>query len=109
MRAKVQNVLKKRNKKIVISRMDYPLSSTAEHAMERDRMNYDFNVRQELGRTSRSVSEAFRDADYATAIWRTRSDFEKVLGFCLDTTAGVITTLFLIGIFIYGLYIWASL
>jgi hypothetical protein len=109
MRAQVQNVLKKRSKKVAASRIVVPLSSTAEHAMERDRMNYDTNIYQELGRTSRSASWAFRDADYATAIWRYPSDFEKCVSFCLETTMGVLITIAFFGVFIYGMYIWASL
>jgi hypothetical protein len=31
--------------------------------------------RHAVGRTSRSVSEAFKDADYATALWKCESDF----------------------------------
>ena len=30
------------------------------------------------GKTHRSASEAFRDADYATPIWRCESDWDRV-------------------------------
>jgi len=31
--------------------------------------------RHTVGRTSRTASEAFKDADYATALWKCESDF----------------------------------
>ena len=31
--------------------------------------------RHAVGRTSRTASEAFKDADYATALWKCESDF----------------------------------
>jgi len=34
------------------------------------------DVYKEVGRTYRSASEAFKDADYATAIWRCETRFE---------------------------------
>jgi len=33
------------------------------------------DVRHYVGRTSRSASEAFKDADYATGLWKCESDF----------------------------------
>jgi hypothetical protein len=49
-------------------------------------------------KTHRTASEAFRDADYATAIWRCETDWDRsveyikvTLGFVL---AGVVTYLF---------------
>lgn len=35
-------------------------------------------------RTHRSASEAFRDADYATAFWREKSDWDDFVLFCKD-------------------------
>jgi hypothetical protein len=32
-------------------------------------------------KTHRTVSEAFRDADYATAFWRSKSDWEETVDF----------------------------
>jgi len=36
-------------------------------------------------RTHRSVSEAFRDADYATALWRCESDLESGFKFLAES------------------------
>ena len=35
-------------------------------------------------KTHRSASEAFRDADYATALWREKSDWDDFVLFCKD-------------------------
>lgn len=35
-------------------------------------------------RTHRSMSEAFRDADYATALWREKSEWDDFILFCKD-------------------------
>jgi hypothetical protein len=43
----------------------------------RNNSNFDGigDVRHYVGRTSRSASEAFKDADYATGLWKCESDF----------------------------------
>jgi hypothetical protein len=40
-------------------------------------------------RTHRSVSEAFRDADYATPIWRCESDFQQGFRFLVGMAEGM--------------------
>ena len=40
-------------------------------------------------RTHRSASEAFRDADYATPIWRCESDFQQGLRFIVGMAQGM--------------------
>ena len=41
-------------------------------------------------KTHRTVSEAFRDADYATAFWRSKSDLEELTSFVEQALLGVI-------------------
>lgn len=41
-----------------------------------------------VGRTSRSASEAFKDADYATPIWKCSSDFDRTVFFIKETAVG---------------------
>jgi hypothetical protein len=41
-------------------------------------------------KTHRTVSEAFRDADYATAFWRSRSDLEEAVDFVEKALLGFI-------------------
>jgi hypothetical protein len=36
-------------------------------------------------KTHRSASEAFRDADYATPIWRQKGELEDFMEFCKDS------------------------
>lgn len=45
--------------------------------------------RHAVGRTSRSVSEAFKDADYATALWKCESDFWYGVRFIRDMAHGM--------------------
>ena len=40
-------------------------------------------------KTHRTVSEAFRDADYATAFWRQRTDLEELVSFVEQALLGV--------------------
>ena len=40
-------------------------------------------------RTHRSASEAFRDADYATAIWKCESDFQLAVRFIVEMGQGM--------------------
>lgn len=37
-----------------------------------------------VGKTYRSASEAFKDADYATAIWKCETDTERALNMIKD-------------------------
>lgn len=41
-------------------------------------------------RTHRSASEAFRDADYATPIWKCESDFQQGLRFLVGMAHGMV-------------------
>ena len=41
-------------------------------------------------RTHRTASEAFRDADYATPIWRCESDFQQGLRFIVGMAQGML-------------------
>jgi hypothetical protein len=44
-------------------------------------------------RTHRSASEAFRDADYATPIWRCETDFQRGLRFLAGMAQGMFTVM----------------
>ena len=41
-------------------------------------------------RTHRTASEAFKDADYATPIWRCESDFQQGLRFIVGMAQGML-------------------
>lgn len=41
-----------------------------------------------VGRTSRTASEAFKDADYATPIWRCSTDFDRGVFFIKEAFVG---------------------
>lgn len=45
--------------------------------------NRELNLHQFVGRTSRSASEAFRDADYAITISRGRTEWDDAKSFIL--------------------------
>ena len=44
--------------------------------IEGEYMRYE-GLSTKVGRTYRTASEAFRDADYATPIWRCETDFDR--------------------------------
>ena len=51
-------------------------------------------------KTHRSVSEAFRDADYATAFWREKSDWEQTLEFL----GGAVLGFMWVGVLLGGIF-----
>lgn len=57
-----------------------------------------------VGRTSRSASEAFKDADYATPIWRCSSDFDRTMHFLQQMFIGMIQTGLTLGGIIFLIY-----
>jgi hypothetical protein len=101
----MQTITKFRRKKA--DRLYNPTSSTIQDAVNRDRNNYNFDLGREVGRTYRSASEAFKDANYATPLWKCESDFDMALRFISDTIVGALLTIFSMSIFIYGLYVWS--
>jgi len=98
-------VTKFRRKKA--DRLYNPSSSTVQEAMERDTNNYNVDQRKEVGITYRTASEAFKDANYATPLWKCESDFDRALRFISDTIMGALLAVGSFSIFIYGLYIWS--
>ena len=88
-------------------RLYNPTASTIEQALERDSKNYNFDLGREVGRTYRSASEAFKDANYATPIWRCETDFDRAVRFMSDTIIGASLAVGSFSIFIYGLYVWS--
>jgi hypothetical protein len=58
-------------------------------------------------RTHRSVSEAFRDADYATAIWRCETDLEQGFKFLYESFfwfAFIAVPVLALGLFVMWLF-----
>jgi hypothetical protein len=102
----MQTITKFRRKKA--DRLYNPTSSTIQEAVNRDSNNYNFDLGREVGRTYRSASEAFKDADYATPLWKCESDFDRAVRYVSDTIMGALLAIFSASIFIYGLYIWAK-
>jgi hypothetical protein len=58
-----------------------------------------------VGRTSRSASEAFKDADYATPIWKCSTDFDRGIHFLKEACIGFAQAGLLIGGFVF-LIMW---
>ena len=50
-------------------------------------------------KTHRTVSEAFRDADYATPIWRCETDFDRTMGYIgwIGMWVGLLGVMYLLG------------
>lgn len=66
------------------------------------------DIHHSVGRTSRTVSEAFKDADYAQAIWRCETDFDRTV----EILKWVMVWVFTLGtfyIFAVGFEKWISL
>ena len=59
-------------------------------------------------RTHRTVSEAFKDADYATPIWRCESDWDRTKQY-LGWIVIWVFTLFILYTFAVGFEKWVSL
>jgi hypothetical protein len=89
-------------------RLYNPTSTSVQDALDRDSNNYNFDLGREVGRTYRSASEAFKDADYATPFWKCESDFDVMMRYISDTIIGVLLAISSISLFVYGLYIWAK-
>jgi len=58
-----------------------------------------------VGRTSRTASEAFKDADYATPIWKCSTDFDRGMHFIKEACIGFAQAGFLLGGIIF-LIMW---
>jgi hypothetical protein len=99
-------VTKFRRKKA--DRLYNPTSTNVQDALDRDTNNYNFDLGREVGKTYRTASEAFKDADYATPLWKCESEFDTALRYLTDGIIGCLLATGCIGVFIYGLYIWAK-
>jgi hypothetical protein len=60
-----------------------------------------------LGKTYSSASEAFKDADYATGIWRCETEWDRTKAYLYPLLAFVVAGFFLWAIFT-GLTIWLA-
>jgi hypothetical protein len=99
-------VTKFRRKKA--DRLYNPTSTSIQDALDRDSNNYNFDLGREVGRTYRSASEAFKDANYATPFWKCESDFDVAVRFISDTIIGALLAISSGSLFVYGLYVWAK-
>lgn len=66
------------------------------------------DIHHSVGRTHRTANEAFKDADYAQAIWRCETDFDRTM----EIMKWVIVWIFTLGIFYVfamGFEKWVSL
>lgn len=65
-------------------------------------------VYKNLGTTPRTLSEANKDADYATPIWRCETDSEKGWKFLVEALLGF-GVVGLGATLLYGLLVWIDL
>ena len=65
-------------------------------------------LRKNLNRLPRSYSEADKDADDATGMWRCETDWDRTKNFFIILGAAAIALL-IFGSFIYGLIVWIDL
>ena len=65
-------------------------------------------LRKNLNPLPRSYSEAVKDADYATGMWRCETDWDRTRNFFIILGAAAIALL-IFGSFIYGLIVWIDL
>jgi hypothetical protein len=65
-------------------------------------------LRKNLSPLPRTYSEAVKDADYATAIWRCETEWDRTKDWLLGAVViGVLMSLF--ASIIYGLIVWIDL
>lgn len=65
-------------------------------------------LRKNLSPIPRTYSEAVKDADYATAIWRCETEWDRTKNWLLGATV-VSALLSLFASLIYGLIVWIDL
>lgn len=65
-------------------------------------------LRKNLSPLPRSYSEAVKDADYATALWRCETDWDRTKNL-MTNLAAVLVLLSLFGSLFYGLIVWIDL
>ena len=77
-------------------RIENLTNPSVQEALEREQKNYNFDLHHIVGRTSRSASEAFRDAEYAYAIhkfdddwaWMVRRFYKPTMDFIMSGFLG---------------------
>ena len=87
-------------------RIENLINPSVQEALEREQRNYNFDLAHMVGRTSRSASEAFRDAEYAYAIHKFDDDWAWMVRRFYKTTTDFVMSAFLGGMavgFIYWL------
>lgn len=85
-------------------RIENLLNPSVQEALEREQRNYNFDLYQMVGRTSRSASEAFRDAEYAYAIHKFDDDWAWVVRRFYKTTTDFVMSAFLGGMAVGFIY-----
>jgi len=85
-------------------RIENLINPSVQEALEREQRNYNFDLHQIVGRTSRSVSEAFRDAEYAYAIHKFDDDWAWMVRRFYKTTTDFVMSAFLGGMAVGFIY-----
>ena len=88
-------------------RIENLINPSVQEALEREQRNYNFDLHQIVGRTSRSASEAFRDAEYAYAIHKFDDDWARMVRRFYKTTTDLVMSAFLGGMAV-GLIYWIT-
>ena len=65
-------------------------------------------LRKNLSPLPRSYSEAVKDADYATGLWRCETDWDRTKNLFI-VVGGVALALLMFGSLVYGLFVWIDL
>jgi hypothetical protein len=90
-------VRKKKPKIIGETMIGFDLKNRDEHADIKD-------IYHAVGRTSRTASEAFKDADYATPIWKCSTDFDRTMHFLGQMLIGFAQAALIFGGVIFLIY-----
>ena len=85
-------------------RIENLLNPSVQEALEREQRNYNFDLHHMVGRTSRSASEAFKDAQYAYAIHKFDDDWAWMVRRFYNPTIDFMVSGFLGGMAIAFIY-----
>ncbi len=71
-------------------------------------MNNDHTIYKNVSKLPRTLSEANKDADYATPIWRCETDLEKGIKFFVEMLVGMLVVALPLTL-IYSLMVWLDM
>jgi hypothetical protein len=66
------------------------------------------SVQKNVGTTPRTLSEANKDANYATPIWRCENDNDKASKFVVDMVVGMLVVAVPMAL-VYGFMVWLDM